>query len=166
MAFIEDDKLRLPSFELVDDVVAATSILRPLKRSIITSSSGLAWSRKCIVVDDDEVEGCSSELGELTLFTTFPIPDSDGVLEGAVRGNFIDPDVNNRHRADDEDSIDVALLMSDTCEVDRYLRLACPRFHEQSPTPAQLQQLLQRGILMPIWLRFEPIRCQSTLPSA
>lgn len=166
MTFIKDDELGLPGFESSHDVVSATPSLRPLKRSIITSSSGLAWSGKCVVVDDDEVEGCSSELGELTLFTTFLIPDGNGVLEWAVRGNLVNPNVNDSHRADDENTIDVALLVSDACKVDGYLRLACPRFHEQGPTPAQLEQLLQRGILMPVWLSFKPILRQVNLPSA
>lgn len=130
MAFIKDDELGLPGFEPVDDVISAPAVLRPLKRSIITSSSRLAWSGKCVVVDDDEVEGCSSELGELTLFTTFPIPDGNSVLEWAVRGNLVNPNVNDSHRADDENTINVALLMSDAGEVNRYLGLAGAGFHE------------------------------------
>ena len=130
MAFIKDDELGLPGFEPVDDVISAPSVLRPLKRSIITSSSGLAWSGKCVVVDDDEVEGCSSELGELTLFTTFLIPDGDGVLEWTMHVDFIDPHIDDSHGADDQDSIDAALLMSDAGEVDRHLGFARARLHQ------------------------------------
>ena len=130
MALIQDNKLRLPSLEFSHDVISAASFGGPDRRAIIPSSSDLAWSGKSVIVDDDEVERSASKLWEVTLFPTFSIPDSDGVVEGTVGGNLIDPHIDDGHGADYEHSTHAALLMSNAGEIDGDFGLPRSGFHE------------------------------------
>ena len=165
MALIQDNKLRLPSLEFSHDVISSSSLRRADRRAIISSSSDLAWSGKSIVVDDDEVERSASELWEVTLFPTFPIPDGDGVVEWAMGGNLIDPHIDDGHGADYEHSTHAALLMSNASEVNGNLGLPRSGFHEQGSTPLQLKQPLQSRILVSIGCRLESVLSQGASTS-